>query len=286
MAVREIRRWLVVCIACVPCVACASFAFALGTSPSLPFTSVTGNGSTYILSQVDGGNSAACEQVNSVSLSLKQLLAGITYSTSCITADGIATANIDAYIQMTTTGIEAWATGTGEANADGGASAFSKHDYYGRIEFDSTIVRRVKIDMAMQASGLSTVYVKLQRIGNVGGGGAPSPSTIAEELNSYINPMTLDGAWVLTLPIGRWKLYAYTAQQCQSTTAGFEFGDTNLEFSVNVVSDGDVDGNGVVNTADILAVIGAWGSCSGCAEDLDGDGLVGVSDVLTVIGSW
>ncbi|MHC5115264.1 MAG: hypothetical protein ACYTGP_12650 [Planctomycetota bacterium] len=48
----------------------------------------------------------------------------------------------------------------------------------------------------------------------------------------------------------------------------------------------DLSGNGVVDFADVLAVIGAWGPCGSCAEDLDGDGVVGFGDVLAVIGSW
>jgi hypothetical protein len=50
---------------------------------------------------------------------------------------------------------------------------------------------------------------------------------------------------------------------------------------------GDVNGDGLVNTDDLLAVLGAWGPCAPtCPEDFDGDGLVGVNDVLILIGAW
>lgn len=49
---------------------------------------------------------------------------------------------------------------------------------------------------------------------------------------------------------------------------------------------GDVTGDGVVDVADLLAVLSAWGACSGCEADLDGDGSVGVSDLLEVLGNW
>jgi hypothetical protein len=49
---------------------------------------------------------------------------------------------------------------------------------------------------------------------------------------------------------------------------------------------GDVDGDGVVNVSDILAIIGEWGSCQGCDSDLNDDGLVNVSDVLLVLDGW
>jgi len=47
----------------------------------------------------------------------------------------------------------------------------------------------------------------------------------------------------------------------------------------------DIDGNGVVAVADILALIGEWGSANP-ALDLDGDGIVGVSDLLMIIAAW
>jgi hypothetical protein len=54
----------------------------------------------------------------------------------------------------------------------------------------------------------------------------------------------------------------------------------------------DVAVNGVVNTADLLAVINAWGPCpigGICPTDIappGGDGVVNVADLLTVINGW
>ncbi|MCP3904649.1 MAG: hypothetical protein GY715_13565, partial [Planctomycetes bacterium] len=48
----------------------------------------------------------------------------------------------------------------------------------------------------------------------------------------------------------------------------------------------DLSGNGAVDFADILAIIGAWGPCSGCDADLDESGDVGFGDILVVIGAW
>jgi len=48
----------------------------------------------------------------------------------------------------------------------------------------------------------------------------------------------------------------------------------------------DVDGDGTVSVADLLAVLAAWGSCQGCPEDIDGDGAVSFADLLAVIGAW
>jgi hypothetical protein len=56
------------------------------------------------------------------------------------------------------------------------------------------------------------------------------------------------------------------------------FGETALP--------GDVNGDGVVSVADVLAIIAVWGPCDGCAEDLNNDGQVNVNDLLEVIASW
>ncbi|MBM44232.1 MAG: hypothetical protein CMJ36_04375 [Phycisphaerae bacterium] len=49
---------------------------------------------------------------------------------------------------------------------------------------------------------------------------------------------------------------------------------------------GDVDGSQSVDVVDLLAIISAWGPCSGCDEDIDGNGAVDVSDLLAIISAW
>ena len=62
----------------------------------------------------------------------------------------------------------------------------------------------------------------------------------------------------------------------------------NLHFTAvgEDIYPGDVDGDGIVGVTDLLAIIGAWGPCSGCGEDLNNDGTVNVNDLLDVIANW
>ena len=51
----------------------------------------------------------------------------------------------------------------------------------------------------------------------------------------------------------------------------------------------DLDGNGTVNTGDLLALLAAWGPCPPdefCHADFDYNNEVGVSDLLTLLASW
>ncbi len=49
---------------------------------------------------------------------------------------------------------------------------------------------------------------------------------------------------------------------------------------------GDLNGDGIVNGADLGLLLGAWGVCGGCAEDINGDGLVNGADLGLLLGDW
>ncbi|MFM7052002.1 MAG: dockerin type I domain-containing protein [Planctomycetota bacterium] len=48
----------------------------------------------------------------------------------------------------------------------------------------------------------------------------------------------------------------------------------------------DLDGNGIVNAADLSILLAAWGPCSGCAADLNGSGSVDAADLATLLAAW
>jgi hypothetical protein len=71
------------------------------------------------------------------------------------------------------------------------------------------------------------------------------------------------------------------------TPQGFEENDlSSSDDCGDPVVQGDVNGDGLVDVTDLLAVMDAWGPCDGCAEDLNGDGIVDVVDLLEVVGNW
>lgn len=48
----------------------------------------------------------------------------------------------------------------------------------------------------------------------------------------------------------------------------------------------DIDGNGVVDVVDFLALLQAWGPCPCCAADIDGNGAVDIVDFLLLLQAW
>ncbi|MCP3906131.1 MAG: hypothetical protein GY715_21110, partial [Planctomycetes bacterium] len=63
-----------------------------------------------------------------------------------------------------------------------------------------------------------------------------------------------------------------------------------LSFEIGGALLGDVNNDGVVNFADILAAIAQWGDCPDppalCPADLNDSGSVGFDDILIIIGNW
>ena len=49
---------------------------------------------------------------------------------------------------------------------------------------------------------------------------------------------------------------------------------------------GDLDGNGVIDAADLAILLGSWGPCPNCPADFDGDGDVDAADLAQVLGAW
>jgi len=56
------------------------------------------------------------------------------------------------------------------------------------------------------------------------------------------------------------------------------------------LSDGDIDGDGVIGTADLILLLAAWGDCppppDDCPADLNGDRHVNTFDLLTLLANW
>ncbi len=77
----------------------------------------------------------------------------------------------------------------------------------------------------------------------------------------------------------------------QPDTCDIARGDS-LDLNGNGIPDecepvpGDLNGDGIVDGADLGIMLGAWGECDGCDEDLNGDGTVDGGDLGVLLGNW
>jgi len=272
------------------CVAiCSATLFAcnaLAGNPTPPFTAISGSGETYVFSQIGAWNKPVCVESHTSTFGLDELGKGTSDDALCYFTDSFAGARVNVLQTVTAAGFEMNIDSEGLIYDENSIGTFSRHDSDGQFVFDSTSTRRVRIDLTMSASGLGSLTIDYRRIGDAGGGGGGSMTYVDESLSAYIDPVTSEHLWVFDMPAGRWRVNYYSTHQCTSSTEGFEESIADLNFSITVVSNADVNGNGIVNTEDLLAVIGSWGVCGSCSEDLDGDGVVGVEDLLLVVGNW
>ena len=58
------------------------------------------------------------------------------------------------------------------------------------------------------------------------------------------------------------------------------------DMKTRAVADGDTNGDALVDVADLLAVLAAWGPCLACDADTNGDGQVDVADLPAGLAAW
>ena len=81
---------------------------------------------------------------------------------------------------------------------------------------------------------------------------------------------------------------AYDQWVLTGKSAPFDMDSTLIDLTDGGIL-GDIDGDGIVGTTDLILLLGAWGpcdDCGACPEDLDGDCVVGTTDLILMLGNW
>ncbi len=66
-------------------------------------------------------------------------------------------------------------------------------------------------------------------------------------------------------------------------------GQASFDFTFDVTILGDLDGDEIIGTGDLIILLGNWGACvdcNDCPADLDGDCAVGATDLIILLGNW
>ena len=117
-----------------------------------------------------------------------------------------------------------------------------------------------------------------------------SPTEIRWSTNTYD-----ENEWANAIRWGSMYNFYFTANQPPSdvalTLGLFKPGnEPSVEHvaaapTCQVACEGDVDGSGSVGIADMLQLIGDWGTAN-AESDINGDGIVDVTDLLLLVGNW
>ena len=71
------------------------------------------------------------------------------------------------------------------------------------------------------------------------------------------------------------------------TYCGWNLDDVVIEAIVSTAgTPGDLNGDGLVNGADMGLLLAEWGPCAGCPADLNGDGVVNGADMGVLLANW
>lgn len=110
-----------------------------------------------------------------------------------------------------------------------------------------------------------------------------STSGLVGDVQSWVNGSAGNFGWVIT---GN-EITKQTAKRFEAhETTAIAWRPTMVVVFSPPPIPGDTNGDGVVDGVDIAIVLGAWGTCSGCAADLNGDGIVDGVDIALVLGNW
>ncbi len=74
-----------------------------------------------------------------------------------------------------------------------------------------------------------------------------------------------------------------------NSLGGIEVDHFQYTISVGCPTSTDINGDGVVNGADLAILLGAWGACPAtgcCSADLDESGTVDAADLALLLGAW
>jgi hypothetical protein len=176
-------------------------------------------------------------------------------------------------------------TGSGSSFAHSLADADGFHGYSlssstCHVVFDVDEAAEFLIAGTLQAASVAQAQVMLQQ---------QDPATLLFQRKAEDESLGVHHR--ITLTPGRY-IITFSAD---SSTASNSFGEMtsggeyDMVFTLCFIP-ADVNVDGEVNVADLLAVINGWGACPSdpepCAADIDLNGMINVADLLAVINAW
>jgi hypothetical protein len=129
-------------------------------------------------------------------------------------------------------------------------------------------VMDLRLELKKVVSGVATAITGAAGAGIYSGGNVLSASTVDNVEHLYVRGLT-PGSYVISV----------TRDDALAISAG-----AAVSWLVDATVLGDLNGDGLVNGADLGTLLGAWGTPG--PGDFNGDGIVNGADLGTLLGAW
>jgi hypothetical protein len=245
-------------------------------TPPMPLAPVSATGDSWVIATASGSPMQAAGH----DLALPDLLKpGFESSVEGSTA--LASSHAATHALLARNGIS-WrlvAGGSADAECHPTSSAFGRADVSTMIDFDLARAGRVNVTWDLLATGIANGVVIVQQLPV-----APGSTTWLEvSVSSYIVPDSETGSVVLDLPAGSHRLRFYGTVQANSGFENPDEGGYSAAIELTAMDAPDLNGDGMVNGADLGALLAAWDTP---AADLTGDGTTDGADLGLLLAAW
>ncbi|MHC5022926.1 MAG: FG-GAP-like repeat-containing protein [Planctomycetota bacterium] len=147
-----------------------------------------------------------------------------------------------------------------------------------RLRGDGAMVNRDAVGAVVRVHAAGIVRTRVLASG--------SSTTATEDTRPHIG---LRDATVVDRIEIVWPRSGSIASRTQTFCGPFSV-DQVITIDAGATVPGDLDGDGIVDIADLLALLAGWGPCPspppGCAADADCNGEVDIVDLLTLLANW
>ena len=250
-----------------------------GGMPVAAFNLTGGSGDLYVFAQANGATQSSSPVVNDQN----------AYANKAIAQVGIPGNNAGAqnHFSASSGSLFGYYQGaTAFAAAIPGTFAFARSDInvtYELVRTTSAPLMRVKADWTIYADGISDLFIQMRRW--------TSATTVATvfgaEVSAYITPETVTASANVILPSGAYELWVYGSVQANSSFLNPDSGSYDTSLSAVSGNLADVNGDGIVNGADLGALLAAWGTVARFhGADLNQDQSVGGADLGVLLSAW
>lgn len=168
---------------------------------------------------------------------------------------------------------------------EGGEYVYSYAQVHGEFHIQIDSPCTIEYDLCNETNGLANTWGQLYLRKFVNG----NFQTMVEHVTNYGAGLDCEEN-TIDVEAGYYQLYFVSYIHMNPSTTGnpewaLNSSDTTATLTILKINVADINGDGIVDGADLARVLGAWGT-SAPGADLNGDGTVDGADLALVLAAW